>query len=63
MGNASSSEGASGSLGLPNLLSKVSVSGTSKADVDAFLSEGRIDNVNIAYNTKKQVGFVCGRLA
>lgn len=59
MGNASSTDGASGSLGVPNLLSKVSVSGLTKAHVDAFLTHGKVDNVDISYNTKKQVSPAC----
>lgn len=53
MGNASSSEDGAG-LGSPKILSKVTVNG-GKADMDAFLTEGRVDNVEIAYVTKKQV--------
>lgn len=60
MGNTSSSDESSAGLGLPNLLSKVHVGGNRKADVDAFLSEGRVDNVSIAYNTKKQVQWLAG---
>lgn len=65
MGNASSSEEIRG-LGSQNFLSKVSVKSSSKSDIDAFLTEGRVDNVQIAYVTKKQVGntffffFCCG---
>ena len=54
MGIASSSDEGSG-LASPNILSKVSVKG-GKADMDAFLTEGRVDNVQIGYVTKKQVG-------
>lgn len=54
MGNSSSVEDGSG-LASPNILSKVTVKG-SKADMDAFLTEGRVNNVQIAYVTKKQVG-------
>lgn len=57
MGVATSSDGGSG-LASPNILSKVSVKG-GKADMDAFMTEGRMDNVQIAYVTKKQVGS-CG---
>lgn len=53
MGNSSSVEDGSG-LASPNILSKVTVKG-SKADMDAFLTEGRVNNVQIAYVTKKQV--------
>lgn len=53
MGNTSSGEEGSG-LASPNILSKVTVKG-SKADMDAFLTEGRVNNVNIGYVTKKQV--------
>lgn len=59
MGNASSAEEGTGSLGHPNLLSKVTVNGARKADVDAFLTEGRVDNVQISYNTKRQVRRSC----
>ncbi|CAM9943897.1 unnamed protein product [Ectocarpus sp. 4 AP-2014] len=52
MGNSSSVEDGSG-LASPNILSKVTVKG-SKADMDAFLTEGRVNNVQIAYVTKKQ---------
>lgn len=55
MGNGSSSEEIRG-LGSQNFLSKVSVKSSSKSDIDAFLTEGRVDNVQIAYVTKKQVG-------
>lgn len=58
MGVATSSDGGSG-LASPNILSKVSVKG-GKADMDAFMTEGRIENVQIAYVTKKQVGS-CGK--
>lgn len=54
MGNASSAEEGS-HIGHPNLLSKVSVHGEKKADVDAFLAEGKVDKVEISYNTKRQV--------
>ena len=53
MGNTSSGEEGSG-LASPNILSKVTVQG-SKADMDAFLTEGRVNNVHIGYVTKKQV--------
>lgn len=53
MGNTSSGEEGS-SLASPNILSKVTVKG-SKADMDAFLTEGRVNNVQIGYVTKKQV--------
>ncbi|CAM9645405.1 unnamed protein product, partial [Sphacelaria rigidula] len=53
MGNASSAEEGS-HMGHPNLLSKVSVHGEKKADVDAFLAEGKVDKVEISYNTKRQ---------
>lgn len=59
MGNANSAEEGTGGLGHPNLLSKVTVNGTKKADVDAFLTEGRVDNVQISYNTKRQVRGRC----
>eukprot|EP00903_Cladosiphon_okamuranus_P006268 g6151.t1 len=52
MGNTSSGEDGSG-LASPNILSKVTVKG-SKADMDAFLTEGRVNNVHIGYVTKKQ---------
>lgn len=58
MGNASSSEEGAGGLGHPNLLTKISIRGTNKSDVDAFLTEGRVDNVAIAYITKKQVSLM-----
>lgn len=53
MGNTSSGEEGAG-LASPSILSKVTVKG-SKADMDAFLTEGRVNNVQIAYVTKKQV--------
>lgn len=53
MGNTSSGEEGSG-LASPSILSKVTVKG-SKADMDAFLTEGRVNNVHIGYVTKKQV--------
>ncbi len=53
MGNSSSGE-EGGDLASPNILSKVTVKG-SKADMDAFLTEGRVKNVHIGYVTKKQV--------
>ena len=53
MGNSSSGE-EGGGLASPNILSKVTVKG-SKADMDAFLTEGRVNNVHIGYITKKQV--------
>ena len=54
MGVASSSDETSG-VASPSILSKVSVKG-GKADMDAFMTEGRVDNVQIGYVTKKQVG-------
>lgn len=54
MGNTSSGEEGSGGVTSPNILSKVTLKG-GKADVDAFLTEGRVNNVHIGYVTKKQV--------
>lgn len=53
MGNSTSGE-EGGDLAAPNILSKVTVKG-SKADMDAFLTEGRVNNVHIGYVTRKQV--------
>lgn len=57
MGNGGSSEEGSGGLASPSILSKVSVKGD-KADMDAFLTEGRVDNVQISYVTRKQVRYM-----
>lgn len=55
MGNTSSSEEGPGPyLAPPSILTKVTVKGD-KADVDAFVTKGRVDNVQIGYLTKRQV--------
>lgn len=55
MGNASSAEEGTGPyLAPPSILTKVSVKGD-KAEVDAFVTKGRVDNVQIGYLTKRQV--------
>lgn len=53
MGNASSAEEGP-YLAPPNILTKVTVKGD-KADIDAFVTKGRVDNVQIGYLTKRQV--------